>query len=303
MADLPINQNNKEFQTLYKQKLLETFKYLIHFLESNNLNWWTAYGTCLGAIRHKGLIPWDDDIDIYLPRKDFNHLIELEHKLDESTYGFLSLKNANTYTTIGKLFNKKTTYWNGRKTKDIMGVWIDIFPLDQTKMTPDTYQERYSVFAKYQHRYRLSSIHYSISDFINDIKGCHPHSLIDGIKSKFFYSRERVKSRIHQEMIEVAEIFNDGEGNYLFSPCAHEGIKELYLKEWFEGYQTVPFENFTVRVPKMYDEYLTHYFGDYMTPTPIEKRIRHEVVYCNLRERVSLQEVKKKVKAGIHIEM
>lgn len=296
-------QNSKEFQTLYKQKLLETFKYLIHFLESNKLNWWTAYGTCLGAIRHNGMIPWDDDIDIYLLRKDFNRLLELEHKLDTNAYGLLSLKNANTYTTIGKLYNKKTTYWNGRKTKDVMGVWIDIFPLDQTTMTSTTYQERFSVFEKCQYRYRLSSIHYRFSDFIDDIKEYHPHSLIDGLKSRLYYSRESVKSRIHQEMINKAEFFNDNKGDYLFSPCAHEGIKELYLKKWFEGYQIVPFEDFKVRVPKLFDEYLTHYFGDYMTPPPVEKRIRHEVVYCNLKERISLEEVKKKVKAGIHTEM
>lgn len=295
--------DKERFETLYKDRLLEVFEFLIHFLDTHQLEWWAAYGTCLGAVRHHGMIPWDDDIDIYLPRKDYNKLLSLKAEIESCGYGLLSLEDANCYSTCGKIYDRSSTFWNGRKMRDPMGLWIDVFPLDQTTMTPDTYATRYKVFESTQQRYRLSSLNYTALDFMDDLRHFHPHLLIDGLKSKCFYSSPAAQQRVHRQMKDVSEMFNEGSGSYLFSPCAHQGIKELYLKEWFDGYISVHFDNLKVRIPTGYDKYLTHYFGDYMSLPPQEKRKKHEVLYCNLNSNLSLKMVRERVRQGIHYEM
>ena len=79
------------YQTRYKQKLLETFNYVIQFLNAHNLRWFCCYGTLIGAIRHKGLIPWDDDIDICMPKEDYDRLKLIKDEMEKDHYRFLSL--------------------------------------------------------------------------------------------------------------------------------------------------------------------------------------------------------------------
>ena len=78
-----------EFEKKYKQILFKTFKHLVDYLESNNYKWFAGYGTCLGAVRHKGIIPWDDDIDIVMPRNDYDRF--LNSYQDNNEYYTISL--------------------------------------------------------------------------------------------------------------------------------------------------------------------------------------------------------------------
>ena len=120
---------------LYDIKTLE-LDLLINFdkfCKENNLIYFIAYGTLLGAIRHGGFIPWDDDIDIQMPRTDYEKFLTLRDKYESSFYG-------NVIKTLGdkgypfpftKIENKNTLVIEHKMTTKIKtGVWVDIFPMD-----------------------------------------------------------------------------------------------------------------------------------------------------------------------------
>ena len=123
------------FLNKYKSKVLEVLKYTIKFCEKNNLKYYLADGSALGCVRHKGYIPWDDDIDIYMPRKDYNRLISLKEKVSLDGYTVKSLKDKNYYLTFAKIYDSNTTVWEFKDCPDILGVYVDIFPLDLTNMS------------------------------------------------------------------------------------------------------------------------------------------------------------------------
>lgn len=114
-----------------QQKLLEMFRWLTNFLHENNLRYFMIGGTFLGAVRHEGFIPWDDDIDIGMPRNDYEKLIEIlekphDHYVVESPKG-----DAKDYLySYAKLYDMNTSMTELTKNGVKRGVYIDIFPID-----------------------------------------------------------------------------------------------------------------------------------------------------------------------------
>ena len=86
----------------------------------------------LGAVRHNDIIPWDDDIDVFMPRKDYEKLINLENDIDKDGFGIISAKNSSSYATFSKIYSKNTTLWEIESIPFVYGVYVDIFPLDET---------------------------------------------------------------------------------------------------------------------------------------------------------------------------
>ena len=123
-------ENNKRNLQL---KILEMVKYLDSFCKENKIEYFIAYGSCLGAVRHKGFIPWDDDFDIGMTLENYNKFIELcKTKLDTNKYFLQTLETEpNYYLSFAKLRDINTTLIE-EKNKDIAitkGVYIDIFPI------------------------------------------------------------------------------------------------------------------------------------------------------------------------------
>lgn len=126
----------KEINTVELKRIeLDILKYIKTQCEKYNLRYYLAYGTLLGAVRHKGFIPWDDDIDIHMPREDYDKLIELEYNNPDSKYKLLSPKyNKDYYYSFAKMVDNETILEEtGLKQIKELGVYVDIFPLDYIK--------------------------------------------------------------------------------------------------------------------------------------------------------------------------
>lgn len=94
--------------------LLKTFKAFSALCDEYNLRYYAAFGTALGAVRHQGFIPWDDDIDVYMPRQDYNKFIALRDKIEEA-YSIIDLRDTGYFMYFAKFINNQTTVWEKRE--------------------------------------------------------------------------------------------------------------------------------------------------------------------------------------------
>ncbi|KXB74135.1 hypothetical protein HMPREF1860_02125 [Prevotella amnii] len=114
---------------LLQKKLLSLFKEFTLFCKKNNLTYYAAYGTAIGAVRHHGIIPWDDDVDVWMPRKDYEKLLKLKTTLLKTNYEIINIENKGYYLYFAKFCNRNTSIIE-REGEPNIGLYIDIFPLD-----------------------------------------------------------------------------------------------------------------------------------------------------------------------------
>lgn len=117
--------------TELQSKLLDMLKWFHSFCEEHNLRYYALGGTMLGAVRHKGFIPWDDDIDVGLPRADYNKLIELSDRIQSPYVLETPHSEAKEFVyAYSKLYNTDTTLIEKGKSNIKRGIYLDVFPLD-----------------------------------------------------------------------------------------------------------------------------------------------------------------------------
>lgn len=286
-----------EFKEAYKQKLLEVFDFTVKFLDDHNLQWWAAYGTGIGAVRHKGLIPWDDDIDLYMLRKDYDILLSLRDEIQNHGYDILDAHNGLNSMFFLKISDQHTTLVSEAEEPLDVGVYIDVFPLDYCDGDVVQFDKDYMEIKKWLGFYKYMYFKISLTDIIASVKKK------DGRTAQFIYSMIAPKfmkdfSKRKIEKIEK-KISNHGKDSFLGSYFGAYRKKEVYNAEWFDGYKELTYEGRSIRLPLHYDEYLRHIYGDYMTPPAVIPESTHCQYYVNLKEKISLDEVKERISKGI----
>ena len=283
--------------SLYKKLLLDTLRYTIDFLEKHQLRWFVGYGSCIGAVRHNGLIPWDDDVDLIMPREDYNKMISLGEELKGSGYELTSWYSHNTMIPFAKIMNTNTTIWELKYHPYIGGVFVDIFPMDLSLNNKNDIIKNLSTYKELLRKYQASLSCYSLKDLVLLALSRRKHFFVEGVLS-FFTRRHKVDYLKKMKAIEVDN--NNKEGTlYVVFPVsfAYPLEKEIFKREWFDDFILMDFEDMKVRVPVGFDAYLTHVYGNYMQLPPEEKRVtRHYHYYVNLNESLTIDEVKKIMK-------
>ena len=283
---------------LYKKKLIEALKAFDEFCNANDLNYYACSGTAIGAVRHKGFIPWDDDIDIYMLRADYNRLIELRSKLNGGHYRIAELGDEGYVYAFAKFYDSNTTLveYSCYPTCRI-GVYIDIFALDEVEDDEDLRQKKIE-YERLSTRFQKTFF----SPSWNWIRGNLLRMRFKDIWEtlSLCYCRKSKKTSIRNKFIEYEMKWRNDRGDFLFfHKSLYKIDKEIFRKEWFKSYVYLPFEDYRIRVNKEYDKYLTHLFGDYMTPPPVEQQKSHHYhYYLNLKESLTLEEVKRRIKRG-----
>lgn len=284
-----MNENLSPIQKV----LLETFKAFADICKENDIQYYAAYGTLLGAIRHKGFIPWDDDIDVFLLRKDYEKLLSLKESLKESAYRVADFHDDGYPYPFAKFYDSTKTFWEYKQFPLIMGPFIDLFPLDES----DNHKEEHEKFCDDIRAafwlYRKSISYYTWKEIFSDIVSLNGYEGIIKLVIKLFYVPQR--KRFRQRVEKIFEQIYSVKGHY-YKPYWH--LRHFqYPKEWFANTIVFPFEDTEIVVPSGYHEILAYSYKDYMTPPPMHSRTGHHFFYyLNLERRVDREEILKEKK-------
>ena len=285
--------NNSEIE--YKKKLLETFKAFDAFCRKHDIKYYAAYGTLIGAVRHHGIIPWDDDIDVTMIREDYDRFISLRRELESSKYEIVDPSNPGYYLSYAKFVDKTTTLWEVEQYEYIIGVFIDIFPLDHVEGNIETLKGRHKKF------FNICNCHFSgyqnllCKSSLKKLSLSHPRGIIYWLYLLTLKIRKKYYS---QKFWEYESQLRTSKGDKLLCFDIQYAIeKELFKSEWFEKQIRVPFENTEICIMEGYDQYLTQIYGDYMTFPPVEERVSHHYHYfLDLDRRWTISEIKSYLK-------
>ncbi len=269
-----------------KHCLLQTFKFVKSFLAQHGLQYVACGGTVLGAVRHKGFIPWDDDIDIYMPRADYNRLLSLNSELTPYGYEILSYNNKGYYIPFAKISHMESTIWEIERLPFIMGVYIDIFPLDEFEEPDDVITARQYRSHYFFDKYINALSYYPVSHFVKSVLRFDIHQV--GLYILNCY-RKRHPERYLQAFIEYEKTYVGKKGSKTVCVTQWEG--RIFQTEWFKDVVELPFEDTTVTVPRNYDAYLRKLYGNYMELPPEEKRVPHPHFFVELHHRLTIEEI------------
>ena len=276
----------------YKSILIETFEAFINFCNEHNLKYIAAYGTVIGAVRHKGLIPWDDDIDVYMQREDYERFISLKKHLKNSNYEIVSIENdKGYYLPYAKFCCKTTSLWEVKRHPFMIGVFIDIFPLDRVSSNLDITKRVKLKYDKYFANYINCIIDYTLKESINFLMNFHLKTAFHGIMQKLFY--KYFAEYYRTKFINLDKRINNNVGEkFLCYSTTYDLRKEIYEIDWILDTIEVPFETLVINIPRNYHDYLSSIYGNYMELPPIEKRFStHEHYFVNLNKRIDIQNV------------
>ena len=271
-----------------KALLLQTYKAFRDFCISNDIRYFAGGGTMIGAVRHHGVIPWDDDIDIFMLRKDYDKFVSLKSALEGTDYEILDPNDEGYFCSMAKFSHRRSSIWEFRVIPFITGVSIDIFVLDYEDGTYDEVVKKRKRYDFYSNLFYISSAKHSLSEILSNLfhfklkKGVWYMVQTCLLRNLRFLFKSKILSH------SIAE-----QGHWLVVYQSIYGNKDIYQSSWIEdGFKTVPFEDTFIDVPSSYDRILTQVYGNYMSLPAEEKRIAHHArFYVNLEKRISRDEI------------
>lgn len=272
----------------YKELLLQTFKAFDSFCKENDIQYCAAGGTMIGAVRHHGFIPWDDDIDVYMKRPDFDKFISLRNQLNGTEYEIIDPSNDGYYCAMTKFSYRYSTVWEFRCIPFVFGVYVDVFVLDYERGSYEKVVSKRMNYAKKVNLFYICSNNHSFQEIGNSISQGAIRNSIWFIFQKLVLNKCRyvLKKQINTHS-------NIHKGEWLVAYTGTSGEKDIFHSEWFEKTISFPFEDTFIGVPCGYDQFLTAMFGDYMSFPPIEERQSHHALfYYNLKRRITKSEIK-----------
>lgn len=251
----------------YKRIPLEILNNFADFCESHGLHYSLAYGTLLGAIRHKGFIPWDDDVDVFMMRDEYERFRELYYS---DRYPFVDMMiDKNHPVEMGKLYDSNTVIYTYGHVRRKYGLFVDVIPVDNVPTDED---ERRKWLSKIHTWSKLNQLlHLSTKDLkASNISVC----------KKVLYSFVGIlpiTSFVHHRLERLFCKYRDVDTELVGMPMfIHNGNSiKTYPKRIFNSYTWIEFEKRQYMVMTGYEEFLRLAYGDYMQLPPEEQRVGH----------------------------
>lgn len=243
---------------------LDILQYVHDFCIDNNIQYSLMYGTLLGAVRHKGYIPWDDDIDIAMLREDYEKFAASFNKVI-SPYHFYDCRNDKEVNiSIGKVADTRTLVEEGCNSKNL-GVSIDVFPVDDMC---DTFEESEKYYRTYD---LLKTLLIFKVRKISDVRSWWKKPVFAIVKILFcWYPTHQAAITINKRLLEHKNPLSKFVGtiDMVF-------VDEIFERKMYQEYQEMDFEGHKFMAIKDYDTFLKKRYGDYMQLPPEDQRVPH----------------------------
>lgn len=263
--------NIKEIQSVN----LQILKIVADICEQERFTYILAYGTLLGAIRHKGFIPWDDDIDIMMPRPDYEKLMAYFHNHQKELSPLIAMNRENTPNyphMITRICNTEYILRVKNERQYGLGIFLDIYVIDGCG---NSFTEGLNLIKKTKK--------YPSLIFLAGRKYLHRGNTTKWTRLLakpfvFVYAKLMGQKYFIQKLMSYIDKSNYNDCKYvacLIWECSSPA--DIIEKSVIEDRVLLDFENYKFYGPKNYDDYLTKYYGDYMTPPPVKNRTYHHL--------------------------
>lgn len=254
--------------TELQNRLLIMLKWFHDFCIENHLQYYAIGGTLLGAVRHNGFIPWDDDIDLGMPRNDYDNLISCMQIISEKSDYVLEkpLENKDFVYQFCKLYDTKTTLVENTRYKTQRGIYLDIFPLDGIGNTREESKKNFKPISR-KNNYIMTKV----CAFSGHRKFYKNLAILLSRCMPFPKWQSTLR---HLDKLCRTKRFEDYD--YVTNPYGAWGDREIFERKWFgESPLMLKFENIEIFAPVDYHSFLTQMYGDYMQLPPKEKQVTH----------------------------
>ena len=272
------NENDNSSLRQLQLVVLENMRLFSEICDKHQLRYYLVGGSMLGAIRHHGFIPWDDDMDVGMPRPDYEKLLLIASDELPEGYSFLNYKQNKQYKRyFSRVVNDKVKIINASNTNKIEeNAWLDIFPLDGMPdgilkrkihfwyMTVIRFFYHASCFNELVNLYRPGRAWYlrAAIKFISITHiGCHMDT-------------KKLMSKLEKELMK----YPYDNAKYMVSFFGAYMEKEIVDKTLLGKGRKYQFETLMLNGPEKYDEFLTHFYGDYMRPPEDSEKDKHNIV-------------------------
>lgn len=246
----------------YQLKILDAVS---EYCERTGIRYWIEFGTLIGAVRHGGYIPWDDDIDIGMLREDYDRFLS-SFNAESDRYKVYSVENDPDFPyAFAKVLDLTTAlYEPSREAGNKISINIDIFVFDNL---PDDEKE---VERMYDRRDKYRVLNYK-RNLLDNSKGGFIRRTLVGVRTVLMkvYPKNHFVRKLAENSKKYSGVPSDKVGNFF-------GWKRISAsKEIFADLVDVNFEGRTYKMPKRYDEWLRMFYGDYMKLPPVEEQVTH----------------------------
>lgn len=246
-------------------------KFIVNICEQENLKYYLSYGSLLGAVRHKGFIPWDDDIDIQMTREDMDKLIKYFSENDTYPYVIKTIENDDKYIcSFPKVMDSRIDLIEDNANSSEWGPYVDVFPLDKAgatkeeaiKLCNSMYLPGYLIY--------LSAVNSpsKAKSFIKQIgkMALRPIALM--------YGSKRLIKKFNKKCLKYSNL----KDNKYLATLTSGNVRGIMPKEIYDETTLVEFEGEKFVAVKDYDYFLSSLYGkDYMELPPEEKRVCHNL--------------------------
>lgn len=271
--------NGENHLTELQKRLLDMFIWYHNFCREHNLKYYMAGGTMLGAVRHKGFIPWDDDIDVIMPRSDYEMFLKITANkvFGKYTVESNSSPKKDFLYVYTKVYDTESVLTENTRQRVRRGIYLDVFPIDGAGNSQEEAQRN---FTKIHHRHnfllsRVCALRKGRSLYKNAailLTHCIPSCFLNDKK-------------LADKIDDMCKTVDYDSALYVANLLGNWGVREIMPKSVIGNPTEYIFEGHTVYGIENYDEYLTRLYGDYMTPPPPEKQVtHHDYIECDLNE-------------------
>ena len=264
-------EDKHKLSSLQEQEL-EILKEFQRICDANKLQYFVVAGTMLGAVRHHGFIPWDDDIDVAMPRREYDRFLEIAPRQLHSDYVLKSPRDKDHVTIVSTITSKKGGFTLNNAQKELhTGAWIDIMMIDGV---PAPGIKR----TIHWYKYMALRAFYQISHFDEVVDQNRARPVFEKVIIKFakvtklqrLLDSSKINARIEKLMRSVPYEKN----KYVATYCGIYRKKEIVPREWYGVGTKYQFEDTEVFGLSEADKYLSQLYGDYMTPI-LNKERKH----------------------------